>query len=1630
MNFNLSISGKISAALIMAFVLTEHASAAGIVAGGDAAKQAQISTANNGAAVVNIVAPSAAGLSHNQFKDFNVGTAGAVLNNSTIAGQSQLAGQLNANSQLGNQAAKVILNEVVSRNPSLLLGKQEIFGMAADYVLANPNGITCNGCGFINTPRASLLVGNANVQDGQIQSLEAAKNNNLLQVQTGGARGEKVLDLIAPRIDVRGNMQAEKAINAVAGFNSVVFDHSVDSISGKMLSTSTAPTVSGSLDSYYLGAIQAGRINLISTAAGAGVNITGQVQGQEALNIESAGKLVLNAAQLKGQAIALQAKDIESSGKISTQNTQDQSHNESWFIWKTGETDKKSSSSKSSIERSSIQGDEINIKASNTATLAATDIDSKNLNLSAAKVNLDGQLLSNSESSSNNAWKNSWAYNKAESSSTEQQIGTRIKSSNDIQISATGGDLNLKGSSIQAGNQLEMAASGNIALAGLVERDSKSDKGNRKNDGASLQTGSWNNSSNSERLVSTALQSGKSLIINAAGNIDAVGAQIQAGADSQIAAKGTLNIATQAIANSSQTQNQQQYWGGIGGGGEKNNGTDQSINVRSNINSAGRLSLIGAQGIRVNGSTVKASQGAYAQATAGGIIIDSARDLNKTSIDQRNGTVFNITSSSNQTKSSVETNQASTLQSDADLNIVSAQDIAMIGSNIKAKDQLSLAAKGNVDISSAANKESSKGTETKLEVNGYAKEQSDKQYRAGVRIEHTETKTDIEKTSNTGSVVSGGSISVNAGNDVAIKGSTVETTKGNADISGKNVAITASQDTEKSSTNSTVTGAGFYYTGGIDKAGSGYEVSQSNQQTDSNKSTANTSSVKTAGDLNINAGKISNEGTQLAAGGNVALKADSIDNKAATNTSHTDTKSSNWSVDIGANVDYSKITRPVEKAVNGLITSKVSDTIAIASVAGKVGAPNVGIDVQVKAGNGQGSSDSSKAIVSQISGKDININTKGALSDQATQYKADGAVNIQASSHDLSAAANTQSSTQNTVQGQADARVYTETGEDANVNASGKGGNQTTASSQSDAITGSINAKQGININVQDHASYEGSQINAGEGKTIIHAGGDVRFDQANNSQNASSNSVGGNAKLNVNVSSSANGGAGVGGQVNSSESKSSTAVVGSLDGKGGVEIKSGKDLTLQGTQIGKQTAAGDVTLQAAGKVDFQAGSNSSSKTGSSVGGNISGGGGSSESSEKSSSNVNFAADFNIGKVNESAHSQTAGSINSKGNVVISAGAAAKDAVSLTGTQVKAENVALDAANGGINIQSAQSGKEVNNWNVAIGGGAKGGQSFNKDSNGKVDEGKDTYGFNAKVAVGVDKQDILQHQNANIEAGKVSLNSGKDVSIQGGNIKADAVSGKVGGDLIVSSQQDHDHDHSTKVDISLGLNAEKYQGNKGLVADKLGGLGDTVKDKATDAVNKAADKVAGKYESFAFNQGLKTDTTQGVSFSAKDGGNVTLPEQLTSGPSEGGKVDGLARKAGNGIKDALLGHDKEGSSITPSLDLAVKHSASDFVKTESGISGKQGVTLDVAGKSVLTGAKVASSAGKVDIGQIEAHQLNGQEYSVSVGINASTSPAAVISNAIDKIGSGTAPVLQVGVTNKAQTIDGGVISAQ
>ena len=136
-----------------------------------AANQPGVGAAPNGVPLIDIVTPNGTGLSHNKFSDFNVGTPGLILNNfNGEVGTSNLGGVTPGNPNLRNSGpASVILNEVTGGNRSALNGPTEVFGGRADVIIANPNGITCAGCGFINTPHATLTTGVPNIgADGSL----------------------------------------------------------------------------------------------------------------------------------------------------------------------------------------------------------------------------------------------------------------------------------------------------------------------------------------------------------------------------------------------------------------------------------------------------------------------------------------------------------------------------------------------------------------------------------------------------------------------------------------------------------------------------------------------------------------------------------------------------------------------------------------------------------------------------------------------------------------------------------------------------------------------------------------------------------------------------------------------------------------------------------------------------------------------------------------------------------------------------------------------------------------------------------------------------------------------------------------------------------------------------------------------------------------------------------------------------------------------------------------------------------------------------------------------------------------------------------------------------------------------
>ncbi len=124
----------------------------------------------NAIPLVNIQTPTAAGVSRNSYSQFDVDRNGAILNNSRTDTQTQLGGWVQGNPWLATGSARVILNEVNSSNPSHLNGWIEVAGKPAQVITANPAGITCDGCGFINTPQVTLATGTPVLNQGNLDS--------------------------------------------------------------------------------------------------------------------------------------------------------------------------------------------------------------------------------------------------------------------------------------------------------------------------------------------------------------------------------------------------------------------------------------------------------------------------------------------------------------------------------------------------------------------------------------------------------------------------------------------------------------------------------------------------------------------------------------------------------------------------------------------------------------------------------------------------------------------------------------------------------------------------------------------------------------------------------------------------------------------------------------------------------------------------------------------------------------------------------------------------------------------------------------------------------------------------------------------------------------------------------------------------------------------------------------------------------------------------------------------------------------------------------------------------------------------------------------------------------------------
>ena len=223
----------------------------------------------NGAPLVNIQTPSAAGVSRNTYTQFDVNAEGVVLNNSRTPVQTQLGGWVQGNPWLATGEARVILNEVNSSNPSQLKGFIEVGGRRAEIIIANPAGIQVDGAGFINAERATLTTGTAIMNGGSLEGFRVQRGTVRIDGAGLNATLTDYTGILARAIEVNASIHAQQ-LELVAGDNTVNRRAGNTRVEASDTQNSSDMPLFA-LDVSELGGMYAGHIRLVGTDAGVGV---------------------------------------------------------------------------------------------------------------------------------------------------------------------------------------------------------------------------------------------------------------------------------------------------------------------------------------------------------------------------------------------------------------------------------------------------------------------------------------------------------------------------------------------------------------------------------------------------------------------------------------------------------------------------------------------------------------------------------------------------------------------------------------------------------------------------------------------------------------------------------------------------------------------------------------------------------------------------------------------------------------------------------------------------------------------------------------------------------------------------------------------------------------------------------------------------------------------------------------------------------------------------------------------------------------------------------------------------------------------------------------------------------------
>ncbi|MFA9441878.1 hemagglutinin repeat-containing protein, partial [Uliginosibacterium sp. sgz301328] len=266
-------------------------------------QQPTVINAGNGVPVVNIQTPSAAGVSRNTYQQLDVGQNGAILNNSRTNAQTQLGGWVQGNPWLANGTARIILNEVNSSNPSRLNGYIEVAGSRAQVVIANPSGISCDGCGFINADRGVLTTGTPIFNNGNLEAFRVEQGTVSINGAGLDATQTDYTQILARAVQINAGVWANQ-LTVLTGANEIRADEAApDAQHGVVpLAASTTDRPQFGVDVAQLGGMYAGKITLVGTESGVGVRNAGNIGASAGDVVVTADGQLINAGSITSAA--------------------------------------------------------------------------------------------------------------------------------------------------------------------------------------------------------------------------------------------------------------------------------------------------------------------------------------------------------------------------------------------------------------------------------------------------------------------------------------------------------------------------------------------------------------------------------------------------------------------------------------------------------------------------------------------------------------------------------------------------------------------------------------------------------------------------------------------------------------------------------------------------------------------------------------------------------------------------------------------------------------------------------------------------------------------------------------------------------------------------------------------------------------------------------------------------------------------------------------------------------------------------------------------------------------------------------------------------------------------------------